>query len=513
MVAKTEPADSLSLVPGVALERAVLAAVFAAKAAITLALYALGFAGVSADEYSRSIAAMQWAHAPHLIVGKIAWLPFELYLDGTLLKIIPDPLWVPRATAFIASCLLLLFFYRLVRLLYAAALPAAVSTLGLLVFPWYVWMGATPMLDEYYLAAICAGLLYAARWIIEGKTGALYGAALAFFLASGFHYQAWMVLAVIDFAGLWLLVRLLRAKDWRNATHLCVATILAHAYIAFTLTATYLDTGNPLAFIASHNKYTKWFFHGYQVSRLQKLLYYPKLLIANVNPIFGVFALYGAALPAAARMRLRVHALPMLGVGVLAGYSLFNVWSVPPAAAPDRFSLVFYLLLLPYAGRAFAALAARPPGGTGPAPSRRAAWPVVACLSVGVLWGLNQIRAFPDWQDWNGALRAGRVISRVLQQADAASGYLIELDYWHFLGVELTAGHYDRRFLDREYDLYQPHLPSLLAVDADAFAAQLRTDHIVAMAFHTPDLIARAAPLGEVVAREGGWVVMRVREK
>ena len=40
------------------------------------------------------------------------------FLNGTLMMVWPDPIWAPRATAFLASCLLLCAVYRLVRLLF-----------------------------------------------------------------------------------------------------------------------------------------------------------------------------------------------------------------------------------------------------------------------------------------------------------------------------------------------------------------------------------------------------------
>jgi hypothetical protein len=116
-------------------ERSFLAVIFAAKATIAFALYSIGFAGVSADEYARSILAMEWAHNPYLVVGQTAWLPFELYIDGSLLRLIPDPLWLPRFTIFIASCLVILFFFKLVRLLFDSFFVAATSTVALLVYP------------------------------------------------------------------------------------------------------------------------------------------------------------------------------------------------------------------------------------------------------------------------------------------------------------------------------------------------------------------------------------------
>ena len=488
-----------------------LTAILSVKAAMAVGLYASGFAGVSADEYTRSIFAMMWAQSPHLVAGKTAWLPFEQYLNGALLRIVPNPLWIPRLTVFIASCVLIAFYYKLVRLLFESRFAATVSAVGLTVFPWYAWLSATPALDEYYVAAMLAGLYYAARWAIERCKIALYAASGAFFLATGFHYQSWLVLAVIDLGNLWLLARLCRSGDWSSIAHQVMATLIAHIYIMFTLTTTYRDAGNPFAFLESHNEFTKELYGGYAVSPIEKLLYYPRLLVTESNPIFGALAIYGAALRTSEGRGLRVRALLMLGLGVIAAYSLFNLWSVPPSAAPGRFALIFYVLLLPYAGLALDRLVKYPQFVA--TRTQGAQWLVALCLVLGTLWGLNQVRQFGDRQGWNGAVKAGYVISDLLREVDPKGGYLIELvSRWEWMGVKLSAGHYDNQYFDRPFDRYPFQSgPSWLEAGSDEFAAQLRSRRIVAMAFKDPQLIARAREFGEIVSSDRGWVVLRVR--
>jgi len=49
-----------------------------------------------------------------------------------------------------------------------------------------------------------------------------------------------------------------------------------------------------------------------------------------------------------------------------------------------------------------------------------------------------------------------------------------------------------------------------LQTDIGAFATQLRSGHILLMAFHTPELIAQAQQFGEIISRDHKWVVLRV---
>jgi hypothetical protein len=314
------------------------------------------------------------------------------------------------------------------------------------------------------------------------------------------------VLAVIDFAALWLLLEFCRTKQWSDAALHLGAMPFAHLYILFTLLTTYRETGNPLSFLGSHNEFTMHYYGGYAVSWVTKLIYYPKLLIKESNPIFGTFALYGVILAFEKGTQLRLRFLFLLGITVLGVFSIFNIFSVPAAAAPGRFALTFYLFLLPYAGFAFARLAEYPPTTKIRGPE----WLVIISIIARCLIGVNQIRQPPQSRSWNDALRAGYEMSGILERD--GGGYLLQLDDgWEWAGVKLTAGHFDHQFFDRTFDRFWVLAPpSLLQADPNAFAAQLRSQHILLMAFHSPELVELAQKFGDIISRDHEWVVLRV---
>lgn len=319
-----------------------------------------------------------------------------------------------------------------------------------------------------------------------------------------------MVLLCIDVASLWVVSSLFRAKDWMRVRHLCLAYLLAHSYIVFTLITTYLSSGHPLAFLSAHSEYSKWVYGGYNEPWVSKILYYPKLMIKQANPVFGFLALYGAGRAIArAGANVRICAPLVLGALVLLGYSLFNIWSVPPTAAPERFSMAFYIFFLPYAGYALARLTYTPQTAERVSGLRSVQWLALAALLLSGLWGLNQTRHFLMSKEWNGAVEAGYAIRDRMQQSNGEAGYLVELDFWQFLGVKLTAGHYDHQYFDRPFDVYQQHRPSLLQTDPEAFAEQLRAQRIETMAFRSPELVSLATRFGTIESRHRDWVVFR----
>jgi hypothetical protein len=485
------------------------------KVAISVALYVIGFAGVSADEYSRSISEMKWAGDPYLVLGKIAWLPFHLYLNGSLLYFVPEPLWVPRVTAFVASCILLIFFFKLVRKIFSSHFIAATSSIGFIVYHWYVALSATPMLDIYYLAAVVAGLYYAERWVAELDKTSLYLAAFSFFLASGFHYQAWMLIGIIDILSLWVVVALIKRKEWLHVGHQLGAYFIVHAYIFFTMVTTFLDVGNPLSFLGSHTDYSKWFYGGYTVSWVSKFLYYPKLLLTNANLIFGILTIFGVFFALAASRDRSRNLVPLAaGFFVLGAYSIFNVFSVPPTAAPGRFSLVFYLFFLPYAGVALSRIASLHSDAISTQSNRIRELIAISLLLTGILWAGIQIRYdMPSNRRYNDAIQAGREIAELMGQEAKGAGYLLELVFWDYLPAKLTAGHFSSQYFDRHFDVRQRNLPSLIEEDPELFADLLNEKKIVAMAFRTPELVSLAGKYGEMVSHFGNWHVFKVNNR
>jgi len=165
------------------------------KLIIQLTLYRKGFISVSADEFSRGIRAAKWALIPKVDIAKDfneIWLPFEKYLNGLVLRIIPDVYWAPRITVMIASCILLIAFFFIVYLIFEDLKVSFVSALWIVCHPWYAWLSGTPMLEMYYLSFLFVGLVFLFYWLKTLNNSLLFWAGVSFLFASGFHVQSWV---------------------------------------------------------------------------------------------------------------------------------------------------------------------------------------------------------------------------------------------------------------------------------------------------------------------------------
>ena len=116
-----------------------LVSLIAIRLGMQVTLYQRGFIVVAADEFARGIRAAKWADNPQIdILADVqgTWLPFEKYLNGLFLYIVPDVIVAPRITVFIASCLLLITLYIFTYFLFKHVAIAILSTLFIAFQPW-----------------------------------------------------------------------------------------------------------------------------------------------------------------------------------------------------------------------------------------------------------------------------------------------------------------------------------------------------------------------------------------
>ena len=314
-------------------------------------LVAEGIIGVSADEFARGIRAAKWSQQPRFdIVADLqaTWLPLEKYLNGSVLILWPDVIWAPRATAFVASCILLVALFLLTYFLFDNFMSAALAACFIVSLPWYGRLSGTPMLDIYFLAAFAGGLVLILAWLQESDRGSWFWAGCCFMIAGGFHVQSWTLINLVNLATIPYLIRYRPQKRVNRIQQLIGFYFLGNGIpIAYSVVA-YITGGHPLAFLEKHTTYSKWFYGGYEVSISEKVLYYPELIVRNASPALWV-------LPAVAVVLLlrkedeRWRLFPLfIAVASLVLSTLLNVLSVPATAAPGRYSLFYLLMLSPY---------------------------------------------------------------------------------------------------------------------------------------------------------------------
>ncbi len=455
-----------------------------------------GFVSLSADEFSRSLRSQRWAAAPEIVWWSGVWMPAELYLHGFSHWIFGDPLAGPRATVFLSSCVLMAYAALLVRRLWGDPIVTLVAVIVLASHPWYVALSGTPMLDVYFLTFLVAGIYYLCGWLETHRDRDLALAGLAFFGASAFHISSWLFIASVQLCLLPVILAAVRAGDRGRVVRLIAYGALSFTFVAYYLAATWVMEGSVGAGIAEHTEYTRWFRDGYDVSVVEKLLYYPTLVVRRdwlllliALPMVGISLFRGTP-------GFRMLPAGVAGVALVAA-SLFNVISVPPSAAPGRYALPYLILLCPY----FAMGLRRFVGVARPGWQRS----IAAVAAAGILLGVvathvtrirsAQVGLHPD------SIATGRFLRKVAGHAPI----LLERHYWEYLAVMAASGLPDAFVFDRPGTKRDRHAPSMLA-DPRELAAYL-DEHAPGMLVVRSDMPPpRRARLARLTTSRGGHV-------
>ncbi|HVY55263.1 MAG TPA: hypothetical protein VHC46_05845 [Thermodesulfobacteriota bacterium] len=419
------------------------------KLVLQVYLFRIGFLNVSADEYSRGITAARWALDGTLptMIRMGDWLPFETYLNGLALMVWDNVIWTPRITVFIFSCFLLVYFVKLVQYLFGRLTVTFLAGLLLVFSPWFVWLSGTPMLDIYYLAPCVAGLYYIVKWISERRDLYLVIAGLLFFFSTGFHSQSWILVNVVNLCLCYFAWRMLMQKDHKGLAKLIGFFILGNLFIIIYLPSDYLATGQWLAMFQRHTQRTMEYYGGYDIGLFHKLVYYPELVVTSAKMIWIFFPIGLYWLRVEPEKLLKLFPVT-IGFGILVFYSLFNVLSVPAAAAPGRYSLPFTILFLPYASLGIYVLFEYS-GYFTDVRIRRVA---VALLMISIL-ALNLMKVLDyEVKSAKAAVSIGRYLKDSMEKdgADPNETVMVELSYWDYLYVQLAARHFDRVRFDRK---------------------------------------------------------------
>ena len=98
-----------------------------------------------------------------------------------------------------------IFYFRVVSNIFISVKVGALATVLLMIYHWHIGISLTPALDVYYLTLIMAGIYFGLKWLYGGNFFQIFLSSLAFATSTGFHYQAWMVLFVLDLGVGWYL--------------------------------------------------------------------------------------------------------------------------------------------------------------------------------------------------------------------------------------------------------------------------------------------------------------------
>lgn len=420
------------------------------KLALQIYFYHLGFISVSADEYDRGIRAARWAFGDlPTVLYTGSWLPFELYLNGLSLMIWDNVIWTPRITVFIFSCLLLIYFLRLVQYLYNIYIVTIISGLLLIFNPWFIWLSGTPMLDIYYLSLFIGGLYYFIKWTNKHLTRYIVISAILLFFSTGFHVQSWIFVNSLNLVCCYIVWERYKQKRYKDIVTIFGFFIASNLFIYIYITAEIITTGNFLNFLQSHTEYTKSFYEGYDIGLIQKLYYYP-VLLAKWGNLLLIFLPIGIFWIGSKSMRATKLFAFIVGCISLIMFSIFNLFSVPASAAPGRFAHPFIVLFIPYATLGIYALFQHS-GYFSNITLRRvlAGAVIIFILAANLALASN----FPNKNDQH-AIRVGNYLHDLLKSDNDVSDStaMIELAYWDYLKIKLSSRSFDRIILDREYE-------------------------------------------------------------
>ena len=463
-----------------------------------------GFVSLSADEFSRSLRSQRWAAAPEIVWWSGVWMPAELYLHGLSHWFFEDPLTGPRVTVFASSCVLMVYVASLVRCLWGDPIVTLIAVIVLASHPWYVALSGTPMLDVYYLTFFVAGVYYLCCWLEAYRDRYLVFAGMAFVGASAFHISSWLFIASVQLCLVPVIVAATRAGDRGRVLRLIAYGGLSFSFVAYYLAATWVMEGSVGAGIAEHTEYTRWFRDGYDVSVVEKLLYYPSLvaqrdwlLLLVAVPMAGLAFFSGAkggrTLPAG------------VAIVALVAASLFNVFSVPPSAAPGRYALPYLILLCPYFAMGLRRFV------TAPGPGWRRS--IAAVAAVGILLGVVTTHVTRLQRARVGLHPDSIATGRFLRASARHAPILLERHYWEYLAVMAASGLPDAFVFDRPGTKRDRQAPSMLA-DPRGLASFIDEHEpgFVVVRSETPPprralLAALTTDRGGRVQRIGEWTV------
>ncbi len=494
---------------------AFLTALNALRIVIQVELYRLGFVSLAADEFSRGMRAAQWSLHPQLnllLDTRDTWLPLEKYLNGTVLMVWSDVVWAPRLTVFLASALLIVSLFLTIRYLFSNFWIAAASVTFISIHPWFVWLSATPMLDVYYLAFFFTGLYFLVVWLKSARRGYWAIAGVCFLISTGFHVPAWVAINIVNLLTLGYFFKDIRQKNYRHLFQLIGFYFIGNLLILLFSAIQYWDTGKVFLFLSKHTEYSKWYYNGYEVAGWEKLLYYPRLLLENLNPLFWLMVIAGFAFLYRERRQGVWKWTPLvLTLVVLIFDSFMNYLSVPATAAPGRYSLFYVIGLSPYLGYAVYQ-------GVSFLRDRPVRWfrgvfagMLILLYAANIVLESIRIPRFAS-EITSDAVSAGTYLNKLLAD-DPSSRYLLELKYWDFLGVQTTAWHYDNAIYDRIRSEVDRNTVSIIRQDPDGILSYLNETDVRYIVLHDDELksIAKNLPRVRLIKKFGGWSIYELR--
>jgi 4-amino-4-deoxy-L-arabinose transferase-like glycosyltransferase len=213
--------------------------------AFILKLVLVPFAQViDADAVTRTLITINWLEHPYWMDTAI-WAPFHFYYNSIALLIWNNPMYAPVVLNVIFSCLTLIPFYNFVKREFNAN-GALFASFFLFLTPVLFRISFLALAEIPFLFFIALTLNLLSKGIRENKIGFILIAGLSMTIASGFRYDAWLL---IGFFGIVILL----FNEWKKAF---LFSIIASVFPLLWMWTNYLATGNALHSINGNYNYT-----------------------------------------------------------------------------------------------------------------------------------------------------------------------------------------------------------------------------------------------------------------
>jgi hypothetical protein len=289
-----------------------------AKLAIGAWILHQGFTHVSDDDYSRTVIAETFAHAPKLDPSGTSWLPLPFWIEGAAMAVFGRTLGVARAVAVVLGAVTVAVPYLAMRAIGVRRWAAVAATLVAMALPWSAWLGVATVPEAWF------GALVAGAAMLAGRTDARPWAAGMLLAASLCRYEAWPVCALMALLCAWSADEGKR----RRRDVACVIAALAGpiAWMAWNAHA----HGSPLHFLSRVTSF-RHAIGAADVPLVDKIFTYPLSLVEETPEValLGAVGLSGLAIPAV-RARWRWPAFAAAAVLV------FLVWGDVKDGAPTH---------------------------------------------------------------------------------------------------------------------------------------------------------------------------------
>nr|MBC8446001.1 glycosyltransferase family 39 protein [Chloroflexota bacterium] len=451
-----------------------------ARLGLQVLLYRSGFKALTADEFGRTVLAARWAQSPYM-AWYGAWLPFHMYIFGTALLLEWNLLCVPRVITVLLGVISIVLMYQLTSSLFESRETGLVSAVLLAVNPIHTWLSSTPLTGMPQTTLVLASTLGFTLYLKSKRQRYVYISAFMLALANGFRYESWMVSIVFSLylIGEGILHFWRKDSDIRQLLTLMVAASIPWVFPLGWIIGNYMETGNPLYFLASVKSYKlTW----YGESRSYNHYLQTFLKIDPYATALGVLGLLICLLRC--RKSRAIQWYVAMAVIPFSVFAYLHGGQIEPQGNFFRYLALFIFISYP-------GVACLIDLGINFVAKSQTTRMILLVLILGIMV-TTQTRATFQFVNDPAAdgLEVGRGIRLLRSEHSDLSQrpMLIELSYWQYLAIHVGANDISLLVYDRELDFERRQSSSLLLTDVDAFCSCLALYNISYIIVKSPEL-------------------------